>query len=190
VVKQQENREMSQISMPQTEQGRDRPAGRGLGRVSISADRRTLALRMRVAARRHRLTGELADGADPCSSPERSLRAAQLTSTHRRRQLARTLRRIVHEAHHPPLPRWQVVSVNRTAVLDAEEAIDGMIARLRSADPVRAEGMAIAERMITDADTSPLYNRTDSGTLRRVVLIATEALDPAPEAERELAIAA
>lgn len=39
----------------------------------------SLVLRMRVATRRDRLTRELAEGAEPSSSPERALRAAQLT---------------------------------------------------------------------------------------------------------------
>ncbi len=67
-----------------------------------------------------------------------------------------------------------------------------MIARLSYAEPVRAEGMAIAERMLTDAEQSPLYNSAEPGThaLRRLVLAATEALDPAPRSEREVPIAA
>jgi hypothetical protein len=181
---------MSPISKPQAVQWRDWPIDDADQNDSGLAGPRSLVLRMRVAASRDRLTRELAEGADPGSSPERALRAAQLTSHRRCRQLVRTLRGILSEAHHPPLTRARMVIINRAAVLEAEDAINAMIARLSYAEPVRAEGMAIAERMLTDAEGSPLYNSAEPGTLRRAVLAATEALDSAPRAEGELAIAA
>jgi hypothetical protein len=152
---------------------------------------RAFAVRMRVAANRDQLTRELADGADPGSSPERALRAAQLTSNRRRKRLERTLRRTISEAHNPHLPtRSRVVIINRAAVLDADQAIKAMIARLSDAEPVHAKGMAIAERMLTNAERSPLYNAAERGALRRLVLVATEALDPEARTEHELARAA
>jgi hypothetical protein len=65
-----------------------------------------------------------------------------------------------------------------------------MIARLSHPEPVCAEGMAISELTLTNAGRSPLYNSAEPGALRRVVLVATEALDSVPSAEGELAIAA
>jgi hypothetical protein len=75
---------------------------------------RSLVLGVRVAASRDRLTRELAEGAEPSSSPERGARAAQLTSRRGRKQLARTLRRSISRApasaqsvaggHHQPRP--------------------------------------------------------------------------------------
>ena len=53
-----------------------------------------------------------------------------------------------------------------------------------------ADHAAIAHRILTNADGSPLYNAAEPGALRRQVLAATEALDTAPKAEIELAIAA
>lgn len=148
-----------------------------------------LGLRTRVAARRGRLTRELADGADPASSPELALRAAQLTSPGRCRQLVRALQRTIREAHDPPRLS-HVVIINRRAVLIAEDAIHALIAHLCSARPVRAQGMAIAERMITNGEESPLYSSDDPGALRRRVLVALEALDAADHEERELSPAA
>jgi hypothetical protein len=145
---------------------------------------------MRVAASRGRLTRELAEGAEPGSSPERALRAAELTSNRRRKRLRRTLRHTISEVHQAPLTRARLGIINRAAVLEAEDAINAMIARLSYAEPVRAEGMAIAERMLINAERSPLYNSAEPGALRRVVLVATDALDSAPRAEGELAIAA
>jgi hypothetical protein len=154
------------------------------------AGSRSLVLRMRVAASRDRFTRELAQGAEPGSSPERGLRAAQLTSDRRRKQLARTLRRTISEAHERGLAQSRVIIINRAQVIDAEDAINAMVARLGDAEPVRAEGMAIAERVLTNADSSPLYSSAEPGALRRQVLVATEALDTAPRAGVELPIAA
>jgi hypothetical protein len=50
--------------------------------------------------------------------------------------------------------------------------------------------MAIAERMLTNAERSPLYNSAEPGALRRLVLARTEARDPTPDAGVDLAIAA
>jgi hypothetical protein len=137
---------------------------------------RSIFPRLRVAVGRRALTRELSEGADPASSPECSVRAAQLTSHRNRRQLARTLRRTIGEAHRPPMTRSRVVIIRRAAVLDAEDALTAMIDRLGSSQPVRAEGMAIAERIVTDADWSPLYNPAEPGALRRLVRAATAAM--------------
>jgi hypothetical protein len=161
-----------------------RPTDRGV------AASRSLVMRMRVAASRDRLTRELAEGTEPGSSPERGLRAAQLTSDRRRKQLARTLRRTISEAHQPGLTRSRVVIINRAQVVDAEHAINAMVARLGYAEPVRAEGMAIAQRILTNADSSPLYNSAEAGALRRQMLVATAALDTASRSDIELPIAA
>jgi hypothetical protein len=145
---------------------------------------------MRVAASRDRLTRELAEGADPGSSAELAVRAAQLTSDRRRKRLVGTLHRTINEARDPWPGRSRTAVINRRAVLDAEDAINAMIARLSYAQPVDAKGMAIAERMLTNADRSPLYNSAAPGVLRRLVLTATEALDSTPGVGVDLAIAA
>ena len=140
----------------------------------------SLRLRMTVAARRDALTQELADGANPASTPERALRASQLTSERRRRQMIRTLNHTLAEAHRPSVTRARVTLIDRRAVLEAEDAIQAMIERLRSPDAVTVKGMALAERIITDGLSSPLYGRAEPGTLRRLVLVATAELDLTP----------
>ncbi|MFZ0216012.1 MAG: hypothetical protein WAM30_08740 [Candidatus Dormiibacterota bacterium] len=84
----------------------------------------------------------------------------------------------------------RVIIIKRAAVLEAQDAINAMIARLNSPEPVLAEGIAIGERMLSNAVESPLYNSAEPGALRRVVLVATEALDSFPRAEGDIAIAA
>lgn len=145
--------------------------------------KRRLHARLRATLRRSELTRALAEGADPTASDELALRAEQLTSTRGRQSLARAMRRTVDEAHRPPLARSRAVIIRRGAVLEAEDAIRTMIARLTGAQPVRAEGMAIAERILTNADGSPLYNPAEPGALAREVSLATAAMEQADRSQ-------
>jgi hypothetical protein len=104
-----------------------------------------------------------------------------------RLRVARAWRLTVRDAHRPAGTRSTVSIVHCRAVVEAEDAIDGLIARLTDADPIAAEGMALVEGLITDGTSSPLYNAAEPGTLRRRVLLAAETLDPEP---RELPAAA
>jgi hypothetical protein len=148
-------------------------------------DDRTRRLRARVHAmlRRGELTRALAEGADPTASDELALRAGQLTSTRNRRTLARAMRRTIDEAHRPPLARARAVIIRRGAVLEAEDAIKTMIARLSSGQPVRAQGMAMAERILTNADASPLYNPAEPAALQREITAATAAMERADRSQ-------
>jgi hypothetical protein len=139
-----------------------------------------LGLRIRVATHRATLTERLAEGTDPASSPELALRASQLTTDRRRRQLARSLRRTVNEARHPAPTRALVSIVNRHAVFEAEDAIQAMIGRLASPDSVTVKGMAMLERILTDGASSPLYARYEPGAFRDQLLAAKSEMDPAP----------
>jgi hypothetical protein len=140
----------------------------------------SLGSRVKVAARRIALTEQLANGADPTSTPELALRAAQLTSDRQRRQMARALRRTISEARDPAVTRGFVSIINRRAVLEANDAMQATIARLASPDPVRVKGMAMLEHMLTDGLTSPIYNRAEPGTLGSRLTAARAELDPAP----------
>jgi hypothetical protein len=135
-----------------------------------------LPLRACVYMRRQGLTHALAQGAPPTSRPELALRATQLTSRRNRRGLARTLRRTITDANNPVPNPFHVAPIRRTAVLEAEEAIRAMIERLDDSMAVDAEGMAMAEQIITNANCSPLYTPCEPGALRRQIRVATEAL--------------
>jgi len=150
----------------------------------------SLPVRMRTATHRRELTRRLADGVDPETQAELSLCAAQLTSPRRRKSLARSLRRTVAEVHKPPVTRAHVLIIRPCAVIDAEGAIKTLIDRLSNTDSVRAEGMAIVEGILANSDRSPLYNATEAGSLRRQIMLATAALDPAPEQLLEVPVAA
>ena len=136
-----------------------------------------LWLHIRTALHRADVTRALADGADPHASRELSLRARQLTGRRHRTALARSLQRTLAEARQPMMVRAPVVIINRTAVLAAEQAIAVTVARLRSQIPVRAQGMALLERLLTNADHSPLYNPSAPGVLLRMIRVAAVALD-------------
>jgi hypothetical protein len=143
--------------------------------------RRSLALRVKAALRRHALLSDLAAGAPAGLSPELALRASKLVTDRHRHQLANTLRRTIREAYQPATTRANISIIDRRAVIDAEVAIDALIARLTSERPVAARGMAIVELMISNAVESPLYGDAKPGTLRRQVAAATSALELEPE---------
>src|ERR1700742_115425 len=139
---------------------------------------RSLSLHAYVVAHRRSLTLELSEGANPALSPALTLRAEQLTSGRRRRSLARALRSTVQEAVHPIPRRASFGLVRRGAVIDAQDAIDILVKRLRSPEPIAPEGVALMERMLSDGAWSPLYNGGPAGALRRLVVLAPAALEP------------
>jgi hypothetical protein len=145
----------------------------------------SLRLRIRTAVHRAELTRALAEGADPDSSSELALRARKLTSARNRRALARSLRRTLADAQKPAPTRSRLSIIDRRAVLDGEGAITEMIERLNGPHPVRAQGMASLERLLTNADRSPLYNSAGGGALLREIRVATGALDPHPARSHE-----
>lgn len=140
---------------------------------------RSLLLRAHVVTHRRSLTRELSQGANPASSPALALRAEELTSARRRRSLARVLRRTVDAALHPLPRRASFGLARRSAVIDAQDAVDILVKRLCSPEPIAAEGVALIERMLGDGVWSPLYNATPAGALRQLVVVATAALQPA-----------
>lgn len=179
---------MPTIANPQNRVPYDAPTDDGRPRGARAGRRGSLLVRARGGIQRGELTRALAEGTDPSGRPELALRAAQLTGKRSRRSLARTLRRTVAEAHKPAMTRASVVIIRRGAVLDAELAINAMIERLESCEPVRSEGMAIAERLLTDAEHSPLYSPAGPGMLRQRVLAATAAMGPGLAQSHEFAI--
>lgn len=143
--------------------------------------RRALALRLKVAVKGDSLLRELAAGVPLGLSPELALRASKLVDDRHRGHLAGGLRRATREAHQPATTRSSVSIVDRGAVIDAEVAIQALIDRLSSDQPVAPRGVAMVELLITDGVASPLYGKATPGTLRRQVLAATTALELQPE---------
>jgi hypothetical protein len=167
---------MPTIALPPTAGG-DNRAPDDAARFGATAAP-SLRVRIRAVAQRSALTAELAAGADPSASPELARRAAQLTSERQRKLLARALRRTIAEAHKPAILPHNVVIIRRRAVLEAEPELSALIERLRRPESVRAKGMALADRIFTDAEHSALYNPAEPGTLGRQARLAAAALEP------------
>jgi hypothetical protein len=136
----------------------------------------SLMLRASVRLRRGRLDERLADGADPVSERELELRAQQICSPASRERIARALERTMRDAHtSPPLIRPQV-RIHVAAIRASAADIAAVIRRLRDGDPVDPQGVALAQRLLTDG-ASPLY--VDGGqSLRHAVRSVRLALDP------------
>lgn len=147
-----------------------------------------LRSRIYTATHRRSLTLMLAEGANPAQHPELALRAEQLTGRSHRRAMARTLRRITAEAHRPLLARAHVILIRRGPVLDAEDVIGALAARLDGPAPVRPQGMAALERILTNAENSLLYNPSESGALHRQLAAVLYAVEPGEPQTHEFSI--
>ena len=134
--------------------------------------------RIHEATKRGTFTSALAAGADPLARPELAPRAAQLISPRERATMARSLHRTVRDAHTSRPTLGGPVLVRRGAVRDAEDVITAVIGRLEGPHPVAPRGMAQLQRLLTNADDSPLYNDAAPGALRRAMSAVLCALEP------------
>ena len=153
--------------------------GRGRGRAS-AAGGASLRLRLRVAVGRSDLDRALAGGADPAASAELALRAVRLVRGRNRRGLARCVRLAVWEAEAGVSAlRVSPRPVRREEVLCCREVLLALSERLERPGPAGPEGVAIAERLLTDL-SSPLFAWAEPGTVRRLARLAATAMDPPP----------
>ncbi len=126
-------------------------------------------LRLRVAVGHDSLDSALARGADPASSPQLAMRAAQLERPRHRRTLARTLRRIVVEATGPrPAARPTAVMIARKQILAHADDVLELAVRLDCPHPAHPMGIAIAQRLVTHPFESPLYLESERSALTHV----------------------
>jgi hypothetical protein len=144
--------------------------------ISSSTTVGRVGLRARVAIKRDELTRELASGVPAGASPELALRASQLSSRRGRRQMAGVWRHTVEDAHHPVARITSIPPIRRRAVLDADDVITDLIARLGADEPVAVRGLAMLNRVVTDGADSPLYSPAEPGALRRQLEMAAEAM--------------
>jgi hypothetical protein len=123
--------------------------------------------------RRSGLDRELAAGADPASCPLLAARAAQLTDTVRREEIALGLERLMLAADGDPghlriVPSRAAVRANRSLLLE-------LAAALRRSIPVYARGVALLEIVLTDG-TGPAYTDKGGAALARDLATARTAL--------------
>lgn len=117
----------------------------------------------------------LAGGADPGSSPEPAIRAQKLTSRAHRRAIADSFDEAVSVAEGRE-PRISAAPPLATREIRAARAALIQLARtLRDEGTVSAEGVALAQELLSDG-CGPLYVSGENHGLWRAARRATEAL--------------
>ena len=132
-----------------------------------------LALKLRTRLRRRGLDEELAAGTDPASSPELTLRAAQLRSQAVRSRLADRLVKTLYDARAPM--RYSLrLQPHRGEIRASADDLLTLALRLRDEGPAEVQGLALASLLLTRGK-SPLD--PDSGeSLGEAVRSALAAL--------------
>ena len=148
----------------------------------------SLKLTLRVRLTRRTLDREIASGRGYLSTPALALRAQQLAEPRTRRQIARSLRKIVEYADRRTAgPVFSAVVVEPGAVRRARHPILGLAERLESPAQVNPAGIAGAQVLITDA-LSPLFDRNSPRTVTEAIFEVQDALeDELPDTLRDSA---
>jgi hypothetical protein len=156
----------------------------------VPARRRpTLAARIRTRWTRKRLDEQLARGADPGTSDQLMLRAAQLRSRSERSRLANALVDTLGDARGPNLGAFRMKARRQHAVIrEYADDLLVLVGRLRDHGPVETRGVAIAARLV-DNGASPLH-RNGGQDLRHELRAARFALDTPGATAEDLAAAA
>lgn len=149
----------------------------------------SLVLRMRTRWRRRRLDENLSHGADPATSEELRLRAAQLRSPVLRSQLADALVKRLNEAREPE-PFTIKLHPHRAEIRDCADDLLALVLRLQDNQPVDVRGVALTALLLTDG-ASPLDRNRNSGPdLRHALRSARLALDAVTPSGQALPTAA
>ncbi|HET7049502.1 MAG TPA: hypothetical protein VFI54_14660 [Solirubrobacteraceae bacterium] len=132
-----------------------------------------LTARLAARLRGHALDRALIEGADPAATEQLAARAARLTSTSMRREVARGLDRLARDGREAP-KRWQVRPFKRAAAANAPE-LHALAARLREPGPLYARGIAMLSRLLTEG-TGPAYADSRGDLLAQRLHDAREAM--------------
>jgi hypothetical protein len=155
------------------------------GRLTLKRLRPWHQILARVRAAQ--LDRELAGGISPETSVSLAARAAQLTSTRFRHDLAASLRRIVVAAGEPARPAASAsrlsLSVSRpvrvplgaTRIGPSASLLAELASRLLERGPVPVRGVAMVTELLADG-TGPLYREAARGDLRAAAERAVYAL--------------
>jgi hypothetical protein len=132
--------------------------------------------RLRARWNASKLTRELAHGADPCASPELSIRAASLTKRHQRRSIAQGLSKVVDDALDPNYQHLTAsVPFDAPAVRASQSSLQALAAELHADRAVEPQGVAMAEELLIDYD-GPLYTQGEPQALADAARAALAAL--------------
>lgn len=134
------------------------------------------AQRLRVRLSHDSLDAQLAAGIDSGSDDALALRAAQLCSARHRRRLASWVERLARESESDYAPGLSsALPLAREQVGDAHDSLLQVAEVLRDSEPVRPRGVAMVQRLLTDAG-SVLYTDTAPGAVELQVRAALEGL--------------
>ncbi len=134
--------------------------------------------RMMARALGASLDRQLAAGHLPEASPLLAARAQDIVSLRRRKALARNWDHLLRASRRTPGQRSPVVPVQTSRLAAAEPAVRELIHCLMSPLPVKAQGVAMASVLLTDA-TGPVYSRHSRVRLDTALTTAIAQLDPA-----------
>jgi len=139
----------------------------GLAAHRVSASHRSSLRLAGIVAHLRALSidRELAEGVPSWCSPIHAARSLQLTSNRSRRNVARSLERLVELAELPPTARrGAAISPSPEQVRASSPLITRIASRLRSPDPVDARGVAALRELLCDG-ASPCYAPAPPGAL-------------------------
>ena len=128
------------------------------------------------------LDRQLAAGAGPDASALLAIRGERLTSRRYRARVAAGLARAVRDAEATTHGFSAAVRTDRREVIAARTVLATLDRRLRAAEPVSAQGIALLESLLTDG-ASPLYRPAEPGALGSQLRAAAAALEPPAQRE-------
>jgi hypothetical protein len=155
--------------------------------VPPRGDSPDLAVHIKTRWQRNRLDTKLAHGADSRSTPELSLRAAQLRAHAERARIANALVEAVGETRKGD-PVTIRTRQHRAEVRACADELLGLAARLRDDLPIDVRGAAMAARLVSDRK-GPLHSMSGQ-ELRQTVEATRGAMDTRREVAGDLRAAA
>ena len=139
--------------------------------------------RIRACLRHPRLDTALAQGADPWSTGELMVRAAQLASLSYRRKLEAGLIALVELAERPQPPS-PYLSVRQPVVLAERDSLFALAERLGRPEPVEVAVAAQLRLLLSDPSSPALVGRSDPGELAEVTARCLERVEWDPASGR------
>jgi hypothetical protein len=138
---------------------------------------RRVHLALIAAWRAAELDRQLAAGVSPGADALLETRSRRLISRRYRARMAAGLARVVRDAQATTRGFSAAVRPDRREVIAARTVLATLDRRLRAAEPVSPQGIAMLESLLTDG-ASPLYRPAEPGALGSRLRAAAAALEP------------
>ena len=164
---------IERVNVASLRQHEPRPGGLIPSRAAKQRDPAP-GLRLRARSRCERLDREIAAGLPTGESPDRAMRASQLTNAPMRRTLAALYANVVDAADECDADPGSPLTVEYVAVIAARQQILELIERLRSGAELQPRGLALARLLVCDS-ASPIF-RSAGHTVSAALSEITSAL--------------